>query len=221
MKTYLSLYYLVQFCGHSWIFTNMIARFFSFGKDAFADTFYAMGYVMRICQLLSVLELLHILTGIEKGSFGPRFLRVTERLIILFVVITSQEEVQGKYVVCILFFLWNLWDVTRYTYDMLSSMEIEFPVLTWLSHTLWIPAYPLSVLCEAYTIYESLPYFETLGTYSFEMPVPIDCSVHFPYILKAYLAMMPIGMLFLCSHLYSERKIHISGSNYKAKKKSD
>lgn len=39
--------------------------------------------------------------------------QITERIIILFVVINSQEEVQGKYVVCVLFFLWNLLDVVR------------------------------------------------------------------------------------------------------------
>lgn len=31
-NAYLFIYYLIQFCGHSWILTNMTARFFSFGK---------------------------------------------------------------------------------------------------------------------------------------------------------------------------------------------
>lgn len=39
--------------------------------------------------------------------------QITERIIVLFVVINSQEEVQGKYIVCVLFFLWNLLDVVR------------------------------------------------------------------------------------------------------------
>ncbi|XP_078532073.1 very-long-chain (3R)-3-hydroxyacyl-CoA dehydratase 4 [Lissotriton helveticus] len=221
METYLCIYYLVQFCGHSWIFSNMIARFMSFGKDAFADTFYAMGYVMRVCQLLSVLELLHILLGIEKKRFWPKFIQVAQRLIILFVVVASQEEVQGKYIVCLLFFLWNLWDVVRYPYNMLLLMEIEFPSLTWLNHTIWIPVYPLSVLAEAYTVYESLPYFESLGTYSFEMPFPCVGSVYFPYVLKMYLVLLPIGMYFLGSDLYAERKMHISYTNFKKKEKAN
>ncbi|XP_069095182.1 very-long-chain (3R)-3-hydroxyacyl-CoA dehydratase 4 [Pleurodeles waltl] len=221
METYLFIYYLVQFCGHSWIFSNTIARFMSFGKDAFADTFYAMGYVMRLCQLLSALELLHILLGIEKRRFWPRFIQVTERLFILFVVVASQEEVQGKYVVCVLFFLWNLWDVIRYTYIMLLSMEIEFPGLTWLNHNIWIPVYPVSVLAEAYAVYESLPYFETLGTYSFKMSFPYVGSIHFPYVLQMYLVMLPIEMYFLCSDLYAERKMHTSYSNFKKKEKAN
>ncbi|KAM9083615.1 very-long-chain (3R)-3-hydroxyacyl-CoA dehydratase 4 isoform 2-T5 [Megaptera novaeangliae] len=97
-NAYLFIYYLIQFCGHSWIFTNMTVRFFSFGKDSVVDTFYAIGLVMRLCQSVSLLELLHIYVGIESDHLLPRLLQLTERIIILFVVITSQEEVQEKYV---------------------------------------------------------------------------------------------------------------------------
>ncbi|CAJ0965410.1 unnamed protein product [Ranitomeya imitator] len=144
MKTYLSVYYLIQFCGHSWIFTNLTARLLFFGKD----TFYTIGLVMQACQLLSVLELLHILMDLEQQSFLPKFSQVTERLIILFLVISSQEEVQSKCIVCFLFFLWNLWDVIRYPYLLLSAVGIDYPALTWLYHTLWIPFHPLSLLAE-------------------------------------------------------------------------
>ncbi|MEE6510598.1 hypothetical protein FKM82_030579 [Ascaphus truei] len=172
---------------------------------------------MRACQLLSALELLHILLGAEHNCFLSRFLQVAERLIVLFVVIASQEEVQSKCIVCALFFLWNLWDVIRYPYNMLSAIGIDYPVLTWLNHTWWIPIYPLSVLAEVYTVYESLPYFESLGTYSFKMSLPIAVSVHFPYILKIYLAMLSLGMLYICSHLCSERKMYLRERNFKIK----
>nr|XP_012305424.1 very-long-chain (3R)-3-hydroxyacyl-CoA dehydratase 4 isoform X2 [Aotus nancymaae] len=220
-NAYLFIYYLIQFCGHSWIFTNMTVRFFSFGKDSMVDTFYAIGFVMRLCQSISLLELLHIYVGIEYNHLLPRFLqgfrrypgtdsevmisnRLTERIIILFVVITSQEEVQGKYVVCVLFIFWNLLDMVRYTYSMLSVIGISYAVLTWLSQTLWMPIYPLSVLAEAFAIYQSLPYFESFGTYSTKLP--FDLSIYFPYVLKIYLMMLFIGMYFTYSHLYSERR---------------
>lgn len=44
--------------------------------DSVADTFHSIGLVMRICQLASILELLHIWFGIEKDQFYPRFLQV-------------------------------------------------------------------------------------------------------------------------------------------------
>lgn len=74
--------------------------------------------------------------------------QITERIIVLFVVINSQEEVQGKYVVCVLFFLWNLLDVVRYTYNMLARMGIYYLPLTWLNFSMCIPLYPLSVLAK-------------------------------------------------------------------------
>ncbi|XP_019061542.2 very-long-chain (3R)-3-hydroxyacyl-CoA dehydratase 4 isoform X1 [Fukomys damarensis] len=147
-NVYLFIYYLIQFCGHSWILTNMTVRFFSFGKDSMIDTFYTIGLVMRLCQSISLLELLHIYVGIESNHLFPRFLQLTERIIILFVVITSQEEIQEKYVVCVLFIFWNLLDMVRYTHSMLAVTGTSYAVLTWLSQTLWMPIYPLCVLAE-------------------------------------------------------------------------
>uniref|UniRef100_A0A8C2NNB9 Very-long-chain (3R)-3-hydroxyacyl-CoA dehydratase n=1 Tax=Capra hircus TaxID=9925 RepID=A0A8C2NNB9_CAPHI len=190
-NAYLFMYYLIQFCGHSWIFTNMTVRFFSFGKDSMVDTFYAIGLVMQLCQSVSLLELLHIYAGIESNHLLPRFLQLTERVIVLFMVITSQEEVQEKYVVCVLFIFWNLLDMVRYTYSMLSVIGISYAVLTWFSQTLWMPIYPLCVLAEAFTIYQSLPYFESFGTYSTKMP--FDLFIYFPYVLKIYLMMLFVG----------------------------
>ncbi|XP_053558631.1 very-long-chain (3R)-3-hydroxyacyl-CoA dehydratase 4 [Bombina bombina] len=217
MNYYLSIYYLLQFCGHSWIFTNMTARFLFFGQDSFADTFYTIGLVMQVCQLLSVVEVLHVVLGTEQHLLLPRFLQIGERLVILFVVIASQEEVQSKRIVCALFFLWNLWDVIRYSYNMLCVLGIEYAAVTWLYHTWWIPTYPLSVLAEAYTLYVSLPYFESLGTYSFKMSLPIAGSIYFPYILKIYLIILFVAMLYISSHLYSERKLYLRTRKFKKK----
>lgn len=217
MKNYISFYYLLQFCGHSWIFTNMTARLLFFGKDSFADTFYSIGLVMQACQLLSVLELLHVLLDIEQQPFMPKFLQVTERLVILFVVISSQEEMQSKCIVCFLFFLWNLWDAIRYPYHLLTALGTDYPALTWFNHTLWIIVYPLALLAEVYTVYESLPYFESLGTFSYNIVLPFAVSIHFPYILKAYLTLLPAGVLFTCSHLFSERRLYLKVQNEKMK----
>ncbi|KAH0628353.1 hypothetical protein JD844_009375 [Phrynosoma platyrhinos] len=269
MNTYIFSYYLIQFCGHSWIFTNMIIRFLSFGEDSVADTFYSIGLVMRICQLATILELLHIGLGIDEDHFLPRLLQgtavigtaaepqnsepggtffinglklsdsnvlaapelalqlvhrrkrdcqITERIIILFVVIASQEEVQGKYIVCILFFLWNFMDLFRYTYCMLAATGIYFQELTWLHYSLWIPLYPLSVLAQAFAIYESLPHFETDGTYSVQLPLPFDVSVYFPYMLKLYMAILFGGTYFIIHYLYMKRKACLGSYNVKAKR---
>lgn len=40
------------------------------------DTFYAIGLVMRLCQSISLLELLHIYVGLESDHLLPKFLQV-------------------------------------------------------------------------------------------------------------------------------------------------
>ncbi|XP_056298144.1 very-long-chain (3R)-3-hydroxyacyl-CoA dehydratase 4 isoform X2 [Pseudoliparis swirei] len=77
---YIFSYNLFQFCGHTWILANTIARFLMFGQDALADTFYSVGFMMSLCQLLSILELFHIADGIEKARLLPRFIQVCIRL---------------------------------------------------------------------------------------------------------------------------------------------
>lgn len=52
-----------------------------------------------------------------------------------------------------------------------------------------------SVLQTAFAIYQSLPYFESFGTYSTKLP--FDLSIYFPYVLKIYLMMLFIGKWLL------------------------
>ena len=55
---------------------------------------------------------------------------------------------------------------------------------------------PFFFLHTAFAIYQSLPYFESFGTYSTKLP--FDLSIYFPYVLKIYLIMLFIGKcLFL------------------------
>ena len=49
-------------------------------SDALADTFDPVGGVMSLCQLLSILELFHIVDGIEEGWLLPRFVQVRSTL---------------------------------------------------------------------------------------------------------------------------------------------
>ncbi|KAG8130511.1 hypothetical protein E2320_017087 [Naja naja] len=202
MNTYIFSYYLIQFCGHSWIFTNMFIRFLSFGEDSVADTFHSIGLVMRICQLASILELLHIWFGIEKDQFFPRFLQITERIVILFVAIASQEEVQGKGIVCVLFFLWSCIDVIRS-----EDMDVRSLIKN---------IQPLAV--DPFAIYESLPHFETSGTYSIRIFFPFELTIYFPYVLKMYMAILFAGAYFIVQYLYTERKTYLGSDNIKEKR---
>ncbi|XP_064200019.1 very-long-chain (3R)-3-hydroxyacyl-CoA dehydratase 4 isoform X4 [Anguilla rostrata] len=185
----------------------MMARFLSFGEDALADTFYSVGVVVSLCQLMSVLELFHIADEIEKAGLLPRFIQVMERNFVLFVVIISQEEVQSKSIVCIQFFLWNTLDLLRYPHGLLALFSTPSFSMLWVRHTLWIPLYPLSVIAEGLTVYQALPYFESLETFSF------------PYILLGYFPLLAIGACFTMWQLLGERKQQLDIWNKKTKRK--
>lgn len=60
------------------------------------------------------------------------FFQITERIVILFVAIASQEEVQGKGIVCVLFFLWNCIDVIRWEFNAtpVAMQPRSFPYLS-------------------------------------------------------------------------------------------
>ncbi|NXC89989.1 HACD4 dehydratase, partial [Cercotrichas coryphoeus] len=222
MNMYLFLYDLMQFCGHSWIFTNMIIRFMTFGKESLADTFHSIGFVMRLCQLLSVLEILHILIGIDKSRLLPRFLQVTtENITSSFVqvrMIHTGNDPQLSSSTCILSTAHLLSSYCRYTYNMLARMGIYYLPLTWLNFSLCIPLYPLSVLAKGFAICVSLPYFESFGTYSIKLPFPFTFSIYFPYVLKMYLLVLFAGMCFIIRNLFSERTAHLGTGNIKNKR---
>ncbi|XP_072543960.1 very-long-chain (3R)-3-hydroxyacyl-CoA dehydratase 4 [Salminus brasiliensis] len=202
---YLFLYYLLQFCGHTWIFTNMSARFLSFGCDALAGTFYFVGVVMCGCQLLSILELFHIADGLEESRLLSRFVQVMERNFLLFLII-SQEEFQSQTIVCVLFYLWNMLDLLRYPYKLLRLISTPTFNMLWVRHTVFIPVYILCVIAEGVSILMALPYYESQGTYSVQLQTPVSVYVHFPYLLMAYLPLLAAGSGMTVRILLEERR---------------
>ncbi|KAG2466446.1 AF9 protein, partial [Polypterus senegalus] len=84
-----------------------------------------------------------------------------------------------------------------YTYHLMALICTPFYSLAWISSTFCIPLFPLAALAEVITIYQSLPYFEALGTFSFQVSFPVPIYVHFPYILQLYMPVLALGTHFL------------------------
>ncbi|XP_053199895.1 very-long-chain (3R)-3-hydroxyacyl-CoA dehydratase 4 [Scomber japonicus] len=210
-QAYIFFYNLFQFCGHTWILSNTIARFFTFGQDALADTFYSVGFVMSLCQLLSILELFHIADGIEKARLLPRLIQVMEKNILLIMIIML-EEIQSKPVVCVLLFFWNILDLLRYPYELLCLMDTPSIAMLWTRYTLWIPLYILSVATEVVTIYRALPYVEPT--------VSSSClNSTGPFVLMAYLPVLALGASVTVWQLLKERQHHLEKWCKKMKRK--
>uniref|UniRef100_UPI0037E7283D very-long-chain (3R)-3-hydroxyacyl-CoA dehydratase 4 n=1 Tax=Semicossyphus pulcher TaxID=241346 RepID=UPI0037E7283D len=215
---YIFSYNLFQFCGHTWILANTIARFLKFGKDALADTFYSVGFVMSLCQLLSILELFHIADGIEKARLFPRFFQVVEKNLLLITVILL-EEVQSKAVVCVQLFLWNIMDLLRYPHELLCVMEKPSITMLWIRYTLWIPVYVLSAATEGVTMYQALLHAQPTAPTSSSLKSTVSSHLHLPFVLMFYLPVLALGASLTVWQLLKERQHHLDKGSKKTKKK--
>ncbi|XP_076004923.1 very-long-chain (3R)-3-hydroxyacyl-CoA dehydratase 4 [Genypterus blacodes] len=215
---YIFIYNLFQFCSHTWILANISARFLSFGRDALADTFYSVGVVMSLCQLISILELFHIADGLEKARLFPRLFQILERHLLLILVIML-EEVQSKPIMCVQFLLWNILDLLRYPHELLCVMATPSLRMLWTRYTLGIPMYVLSAAIEGMAVYKALPYLQPTGSNSFHLDTAGSAQIRLPSVLMAYLPLLAVGVAVTAWQLVKEREERLDKWNKKLKRK--
>ncbi|KAM9833304.1 very-long-chain (3R)-3-hydroxyacyl-CoA dehydratase 4 isoform X3 [Syngnathus typhle] len=213
---YIFFYNLFQFCGHTWILTNMIVRFLTFGQDALADTFHSVGLVMSFCQLLSVLEIFHIADRIEKARLLPRLIQVLEKNLLLLTLIRL-DEVQSKPVVCLQLFFWNISDLLRYPHEVMCVMDAPSATMLWARYTLWIPVYVLSAVTEGVTIYQVMRYMEQESLLAGNATAA--APVHRPLVLVVSLPLLALGASLTVWQSLKERRHQLERWAKKMKRK--
>ncbi|CAO2634602.1 Very-long-chain (3R)-3-hydroxyacyl-CoA dehydratase 3, partial [Lemmus lemmus] len=192
-KGYLFMYNLVQLLGFSWIFVNLTVRFFILGKESFYDTFHSVADMMYFCQMLALVETLNAAIGVTSSPVLPSLIQFLGRNFILFIIFGTMEEMQNKAVVFFVFYSWSTIEIFRYPFYMLSCIDMDWKVLTWLRYTMWIPLYPLGCLSEAVAVIQSIPIFNESGRFSFTWPYPVKMKVQFSFFLQVYLVMLFLG----------------------------
>ncbi|XP_060611591.2 very-long-chain (3R)-3-hydroxyacyl-CoA dehydratase 3 [Anolis sagrei] len=208
-RGYLFMYNLVQFLGFSWIFVNMTVRLFMLGKDSFFDTFHTTADMMYFSQMMAVLEIVNTLIGLVRAPLLPVLFQVSGRNFVLFIVLGSVEEMQSKAVVFFIFYIWSMVEIFRYPFYMLSCIDIEWKILTWIRYSIWIPLYPLGILAEAVSIIQAIPVFSSTGRFSFTLPYPLSITIPFSVFLQLYLVFLFLGPFVNFRHLYKQRKRHL------------
>lgn len=147
-KVYLILYNLFQFVGFMYILLVIAIRYSRDGVNSMAGTYEAVGNAIKFIQLIQYLEVMHPIFGYTKGNFLVPFLQVTGRNFILFAMLEYEPRMLTKPVVFYLFVVWSLVEVFRYPYYLTQLFKFEIGLLTWIRYTIWIPLYPLGILCE-------------------------------------------------------------------------
>lgn len=150
------------------------------------------------------------------GALFP-FMQISGRAFILFAMIEHEPRMMTKPVVFYLFIVWGIIEIFRYPYYLTQLLKIELSFLTWLRYSLWIPLYPLGVLCEGIIILRNLPYFEETKRLSIKMPNRWNMTFHMPTFMYLYLIFLILpGIYFVMTHMQKIRAKKLGGRRSKA-----
>jgi len=205
-KVYMIIYNLSMFVGYLYIFVVMSIRYYRDGVESMEGTYEAVGSAFKFCQLLQYLEVMHPMFGYTKGSVLVPFLQVSGRAFILFAMVEAEPRMQTKPVIFYLFLVWASIETVRYPYYLSQLFNVDLYMLTWLRYTMWIPLYPLGILCEGIICLRNIPYFEETQRLSLALPSPWNMTFDMPTFLKIYLLILSIpGTYVMMSHMAKTR----------------
>lgn len=203
---YMILYNLSMWIGYMFIMIVMGVRYSRDGVDSMIGTYDTVGPPFKFLQLLQYLEVLHPTFGYTKGSAVIPFIQVTGRAFVLFAMIEVEERMWTKPVVFYLFVVWASVEVVRYPYYLSQLFKLEIGILTWLRYTIWIPLYPLGIVCEGVIILRNIPYFEETKRLSVELPNSWNMTWDMPTFMRIYLLLLAIpGSYLMMSHMSKTR----------------
>ncbi|KAJ2949608.1 hypothetical protein O0L34_g15530 [Tuta absoluta] len=207
-KVYLIIYNLFQFIGYFYVLAVMGVRYAKLEYDSVGNTYEHVGSAMKFLQLMQYLEVMHPLFGYTKGGALVPFLQVSGRAFVLFAMIEAEPRMQTKPVIFYLFLVWSMIEVVRYPYYISQLYKKEIYILTWLRYSMWIPLYPLGILCESIIILRNIPYFEETQRFTISLPNEWNFAFHLPTFLRVYLLILTFpGMYLVMAHM---RKLRIS-----------
>lgn len=174
------------------------------------NTYKIVGNAMKFCQLLQYLEVMHPLFGYTQGSTIFPFLQVTGRNFILFCMVDAETRIQTKPVILYLFLSWTLIECIRYPYYIMTLFKRDINFLTWLRYSIWIPLYPLGILCEEIIVLRNLPYFEETQKFSFSLPNEWNFTFSMCIFMKCYLLCLVFAGYILMTHMTKIRNKKIN-----------
>ena len=216
---YLIFYNLAQFIGFLYILLVMAIRYSRDGAESMPGTFDAVGNAIKFCQLIQYLEVMHPLFGYTKGGMLMPFIQVSGRNFVLFAMIDAEERMQTKPVIFFLFLMWSSVELIRYPYYITGLLKKNIGILTWLRYSIWIPLYPLGILCEGIVILRNIPYFEETNRFSIEMPNAWNFIFDMPTFMKIYLLVLILpGTYFMMNFMRKTRAKKLGAKSWKKNK---
>ncbi|XP_060804456.1 very-long-chain (3R)-3-hydroxyacyl-CoA dehydratase isoform X2 [Amyelois transitella] len=202
-KVYLILYNLFQTIGFVYVLSVMSVRYSKLGYDSVIDTYEHVGSAMKFLHLMQILEILHPIFGYTKGGPFVPFAQLIGRIFVLFVMIECEPRMQAKPVVFYLFVVWSTIEIVRHLFYFTQLLNKEYPLLTWIRYTAWIPLYPMGISGEAYVMITNIQHFQETQIFNVSMPNDWNFIYNMPTHLRIHSSILVgPGLLFLMTHMY-------------------
>ncbi|XP_068151117.1 very-long-chain (3R)-3-hydroxyacyl-CoA dehydratase 3 [Drosophila tropicalis] len=219
-KVYMIFYNLAMFVGYLYIVCVMGILYYRDGPDSISKTYANVGNAFKFVQLLQYLEVMHPLFGYTKGSPLVPFFQVSGRNFILFLMIEAETRMYTKPVVFYVFIIWSLVELVRYPYYLSQLLGRELGLLTWLRYTIWIPLYPMGIVCEGIIVLRSIPYIEETKRFTVEMPNKWNITFDMVLFLKVYLLLLTLpGSYLVMSHMSKLRAKKLGRNRNRSKRR--
>ncbi|XP_041464923.1 very-long-chain (3R)-3-hydroxyacyl-CoA dehydratase 3-like isoform X1 [Lytechinus variegatus] len=221
-SVYLFMYNMIQWIIFTMVFVYCFGRFIFHGKEDLATAYDWVITPLGMGQVIACLEIVHALTGLVKSSAMTVFMQVFGRNFLLFVVIMNDPELKNEGMTLYLFMVWSAVEVVRYPFYMLSCIDYESEVITWLRYTVWIPLYPLGFLAEIIVVFLAVPFYKESDMFSIHLPNQLNMSFNFVYYMYLHVIIIVSSSPTLLSHMwrlrkkkYGKRKIRIGATKPK------
>ena len=167
-------------------------------------------------QLAALLETLHVLLSLTKGSAPLALLQWFGRSNVLFLIVGAVSELHSSPAVVPLFLSWAAADVVRYAWYAAAALSPtnEAPgALTWARYSAFIPLYPLGVFAgEMPLIKAAIPLIEKRKLWSVEMPNEFNFAFSYSIFCTLGLyVLLPAAFAHLYMHMLRARGKWLGG----------
>ncbi|CAF4589295.1 unnamed protein product [Rotaria sp. Silwood1] len=201
---WLLFYNLFQFMAYLWVFTRLTIHFILNGH--LKGGYRVVENPIKLCQSISVLEIIHPLIGFTKGDWLSPFMQFSGRNLILFLVINYNHQIKPSPIISYLFLVWSFVELFRYPYYGIRLLNKQNRIITWFRYTLWIILYPLGAFIEGLIVYKSLDFYHSNRYFTLDLPNKMNFSFNFALFLRIYLVLLPLGLLQMMQHMWNQRK---------------
>ncbi|XP_071490651.1 very-long-chain (3R)-3-hydroxyacyl-CoA dehydratase 3-like [Diadema antillarum] len=203
---YLFMYNLIQWIFFSSVFVYSLGRFILYGKENLEAAYDWVIIPMGIAQIFAFAEIFHVVFGLVKSGISTVLAQVMGRNIVLFLVVMNDPELKHEGMTLYLFLIWSSVEVVRYPFYMLSCIDYNSEVVTWLRYTVWIPLYPLGFMAEIIVVILAIPYYTETEKFSFHLPNQLNVSFNFVYYLYCHICIILLSAPSMLSHMWLQRK---------------